>query len=198
MRHIVFAVMILLAMAASPTFAQKFASDALFDGRYNNNPATSVSIFRNPPTVFKKIEVEGNSRILSEMEKVARKDAEKCQSTSEFYEKGEYRLLMSFGATTICFERESKDSGSLWISIANGSSANGRSSSSTRTVITTDNSSSVSKSEWKKTARRAKNKKRTAPRVIINGEPIAQSICTSVTAIVEDALEQVREDLNDY
>lgn len=187
----------LLATFACQALAQKFASDAIFDGRYNNNPSTSVAIHRTGSQTFRRIEVKGNARIVAELEKAARKDAEKCVSVSEFFENGSYRLLLNYNGTNICFEKKSKDNGSLWIN--SPSDGSGTRTHTVTTITRNGNSSSVSSStstssKSKKNKRRSKTDKRKNPQVYINGEPLAEfisSVCTSVSDAAACAADEI-------
>lgn len=127
-RRIVF----ILAFAALflTAAAQKYtnlAVEALFDGRYNDHPNTSVSIIKSPGTVFRKLAVSGNQKIVSEMERLVRRDSENVDgSIVENYSKGEYEMIFTVGTASIGFTRSSKSDADLWVNCPINSSSSKR------------------------------------------------------------------------
>ncbi len=135
------------------SFAQKYtnlAIEALFDGRYHDNPNTSVSVIKNPGTVFRSLKVSGNSRIVGEMERLLRKDMEKCTNTIETYENGVYELIFNSGGANIGFTKKGKSDAELWMNSTDSSSGRRKTSKAS--------------SKSKKTSSK--------PQVIINGREV--------------------------
>lgn len=111
----IFAVITLCLTAVAQKYTN-LAIETLFDGRYNDHPNTSVSIIKSPGTLFRKLSVSGNKKIVAEMERLVRKDSEKVDgSIVENYSKGEYEMIFTIGTASIGFTRSSKSDADLWV-----------------------------------------------------------------------------------
>lgn len=156
-------IFITLILSAISVLAQDLAVDKLFDGRYNNNPHTSVTIITNDNTQFRSIDVKGDSRIVKEMEALMQKDRSKAYNCVEEYKGGKYSLLYNIGNNiTVGLDKDSDSKASLFVSRSGMSRHTGR-------TITRSSSSSSSKKS-KKNKKKTRTDTRTETYTITDGD----------------------------
>ena len=164
-----------LAAAASNT--TKYAVESLFDGRYNNHPHTGVTILKNNQSIFKKLTVENDSKIMQEMERLIRLDEGKASNSVERYEKGEFQLILSMpSGTSIGFSRETNSQGSLFISVPL--------LKNTTTRIDKSRKSTKSRSQSKSTSKSRSGSRSTTTTITTSGDNIYVNDMTDGSEIV--------------
>lgn len=156
-RLVIFCVIVLSALSA---LAEDLALEKLFDGRYNNNPHTQVTIITNDYSYFRSIDVNGDSRIVREIEALLKKDKAKSFNCVEEYSNGKYSQILSFpGNVSVGFDKTSDKSANLFISKQAKSGRSGKSGARST-------SKSISKSISKSKSSSSKKKERTVSRTI--------------------------------
>lgn len=148
-RLVIFCVIVLSALSA---MAEDLALEKLFDGRYNNNPHTQVTIITNDYSYFRSIDVNGDSRIVREIEALLKKDKAKSSNCVEEYSNGKYSQILSFpGNVSVGFDKTSDKKANLFISkmVKSGRSEKSR----TRSTSKSTSKSSASKKKERTVSR---------------------------------------------
>lgn len=112
---------VLLTAIVSLAISPQLACDKLFSEKNKTNPNVSITIINSTGNSFRSIRVEGDRKLVEEMERLLKEDRKRASNTVEKYRGGHaYKLILNIsgddGMVSIGFDRYSDSEAKLFIS----------------------------------------------------------------------------------